>query len=288
VALADQLRAAAAQVDADRGDRLAAERDEALLRALAPGAQEALAQVDVGDLEPDRLRGAQPARVHHLEQGAVAEHGRLVAARRGEQLLDLGVVEDLGQLLGAAGRGQHRGRVVGDQLVAAQVLVEGAQAGGLAVDRRGRAGTVALVARRQVGEELGDVRGAHGERVHLVGGEELAVLVQVGPVGVQRVAREAALELQIGEEVEDQSREPPAGVRASRHRRLRRLDCDRHVGTFSRSGRIPCRATRRPLNGLSRGGAQGGARRQRRREEQRVLVDPATHRPGRQSRSRWR
>ena len=36
-------------------------------------AHEAAPQVDVADLEPDRLRGAQPAPVHHLEQRAVAE-----------------------------------------------------------------------------------------------------------------------------------------------------------------------------------------------------------------------
>src|SRR5436853_5052817 len=42
VAVADQLRAAAAQVAVDRRDRLAAERHQPLLRALAAGAQDAL------------------------------------------------------------------------------------------------------------------------------------------------------------------------------------------------------------------------------------------------------
>ena len=76
-----------------------------------------------------------------------------------EQLLDLGIVEDLGQFLRPPRRAEDRRRVVRDQLVAAQVLVEGAQAGGLAVDGRRRTGG-APVAGRQVGEEVGDVGGA--------------------------------------------------------------------------------------------------------------------------------
>ena len=215
VALADQLRPAAAHVDADRGDRLAAERDQPLLRALAAGAQEALAQVEVGDLEADRLRGPQPARVHHLQQRPVAQRRRLVAARRRQQQLHLGVVEDLGKLLRPARGAERGGGVVGDQLVAAQVLVEGAQAGGLAVDRRCRAGGAA-VAGGQVGEEVGDVGRPGLQRVAVVLGEELAVLEQVGAVGVQRVAREAALQLQVGEEVEDEALEAGVGAGACR------------------------------------------------------------------------
>ncbi len=126
-------------------------------------------QVDVGDLQPDRLRGAQPAGVHHLEQRPVAQGRRLVAARGREQLLHLGVVEDLGQLLGPARGAERRGRVVADQLVAAQLLVEGAQAGRLAMDGRGRAGRTDL-AGRQLGEELADVGGPRGKRVEVVGG----------------------------------------------------------------------------------------------------------------------
>src|SRR3954454_13655935 len=91
VAVADQLRAAAAQVAVDRGDRLPPQRHQPLLRALAASAQYPLAQIDVPQLEPDRLRGAQAARVHHLEQGAVAQRRRLAALRGGEQLLHLRV-----------------------------------------------------------------------------------------------------------------------------------------------------------------------------------------------------
>src|SRR5882757_1374459 len=52
-----QFRTAAAQVAADRCDRLPAERHDPFLRALAAGADEALVQIDVAHLEPDHLRG---------------------------------------------------------------------------------------------------------------------------------------------------------------------------------------------------------------------------------------
>ena len=230
---------AAAPVDADRGDRLAAERHQALLRALAAGAEEALAQVDVADLEADRLRGAQPAGVHRLQQRPVAQDRRLIAARSGEQELDLGVVEDLRQLLRPAWRAERGGGVVGDQLIPPQVLVERAQAGGLAVDGRGRAGRAA-VAGRQVGEEVCDVGRPRLQRVEAVGGEVLPVLEEVGAVGVQGVAGEAALQLQVGEEVEDQALEAGVGTGAGGGRgRRRRPDCDCHAERFSLSWRGP-------------------------------------------------
>src|SRR2546430_2656099 len=68
LAQADQLGAAALQVGPRGRDRLAPNRDEALLGALAARPQDAVSQVDVADVEVDRLAGAQPARVHELEQ----------------------------------------------------------------------------------------------------------------------------------------------------------------------------------------------------------------------------
>src|SRR5437867_1805312 len=58
VADADERRAAAVQVQLQRRDRLAANRHDALLGALAAGAQDADLQVDVRDLQLDRLRRA--------------------------------------------------------------------------------------------------------------------------------------------------------------------------------------------------------------------------------------
>src|SRR5204863_8021517 len=77
---ADELGSAASHIALDRARGLAAERHRTVLRALAVRAQEAAADVDVSDLQPDRLGRAQPASVHDLEQRAVAQRD-LVAAR---------------------------------------------------------------------------------------------------------------------------------------------------------------------------------------------------------------
>ena len=102
------------------------------------------------------------------------------------------VVENLGQLPRSPWRVERGGRIIDDQLITAQVLVEGTQAGGLAVDGRGRAGG-ATIAGRQVGKELGDVSRSGRERVEVVGTEILTKLQQVAAIGVEGVAREASL-----------------------------------------------------------------------------------------------
>ena len=160
------------------------------------------AQVDAADRQVDGLARAQPAGVHELEHGAVAQRGGLVAARRREQLGDLVAGEHLRQLLALARRAQLGRRVVGDDLLAPQVAVERAQAGGLALDRRGRDGRALRAAGRQLGEKAGELGVAERRRVEAVAREEVAELQQVGAVGLQRVARQAALELEVGEEVE--------------------------------------------------------------------------------------
>ena len=71
---AGELRARVAQVARDERGRLLAERDDAVLRALAVAdVDELLLEVDVAEVEPDRLRAAQPGRVDELDQRAVAE-----------------------------------------------------------------------------------------------------------------------------------------------------------------------------------------------------------------------
>ena len=65
---------------------------------------------------------------------------RLGAARRGEQALHLVAAQDLRQPAAGARAAQVGGRIALEDLLAAQVAVEGAQAGGLALQRRGRGG----------------------------------------------------------------------------------------------------------------------------------------------------
>ena len=74
---ARELRARLAQVARDEARRLLAERHDAVLRALAvPDVDELLLEVDVAEVEPDRLGAAQAGRVDELDERAVAERER--------------------------------------------------------------------------------------------------------------------------------------------------------------------------------------------------------------------
>src|SRR5215218_6401654 len=68
---------------------LLSERDDALLAALAPHVQRLLLEVDVSEVEVDRLAAAEAGRVDELEQGAVAERERPVAVEALEQPVEL-------------------------------------------------------------------------------------------------------------------------------------------------------------------------------------------------------
>jgi hypothetical protein len=168
LAQADHPRAPVLQVGADRGDRVAADGHEPLLRALAPRAQDPRVEVDVADLEVDRLARAQPARVHELEQRPVAQGRGVAAGRGGEQARHLVAGEDLRELLGLARRAQVGGRVVLERPLAAQVAVEGPQARGLALQRRGgRRRPAVRPARGQLVQEPRELGVAGLERVDL-------------------------------------------------------------------------------------------------------------------------
>ena len=201
-AVLDHRGPAALEVDRDGARRGLANRHDPLLRALAARPQHPLLEVHVLELEPDRLGGTQPAGVHQLEQCAVAQRMGVCPERLREQALDLSAGQHVRQLAAAAGRADG-GRGVGvTQALAAQVAVERAQAGRLAMDRGGRRGPLVAVADRQAGEEVADVAGARIDRRHIALGEKAPELQQVGAVCLECVAREAALELEVGEEVE--------------------------------------------------------------------------------------
>ena len=91
-----------------------------------------------------------------------------------------------------------------DHPLAAQVTVERAQARGLA-RQRGRRDRWALAgARGQLGQERREVAVPGLPHVQPAAVEELPELEQVRAIGLERVAREAPLELEVGEEVERQ------------------------------------------------------------------------------------
>src|SRR5689334_13279439 len=71
VAQTDERGPTAVEVRARGEHRLAADRHDPLLAALAAGAQDAGLEVEIRDVERDCLRRAQPARIHELEKRAV-------------------------------------------------------------------------------------------------------------------------------------------------------------------------------------------------------------------------
>src|SRR5262249_50417484 len=125
----------AAGVGAQRGDRLAADRHEALLGALSARTQHSFLQVDVRQLESDHLRYAQPACVHELQQGTVAQRGGVGPPWLAQQPGDLVTGENPRQTLGLARAAELGGGIVGDRPFTAKVPVERAQARELARER---------------------------------------------------------------------------------------------------------------------------------------------------------
>src|SRR5262249_18048690 len=153
-------------------------------------------------------------------------------------------------------------RVGVDELLAAQVAVERAQACGLALQRRSGDGRPRLRAGRELAEEGGNVGVLGADGVRSAPRKERPVLQQVRAVRLERVARKAALELEVAEEVEHLVLERLLGGRQLR---------DGHGGCFT--GRAP---TPRIASALSAG--ENCATGQRRREELRVLLEAAPHR----------
>ena len=82
--------------------RLFAERHDALLAALAADAHVLLLEVDVREIEPDRLSAAQTGRVDELDESEVAECEGPVTGQRVQDRLHLLALRRFGQPLGTA------------------------------------------------------------------------------------------------------------------------------------------------------------------------------------------
>ena len=122
-----------AQVAAEPVRRLLAERHDALLAALAAAdVHELLLEVDVAEVEADRLGAAEPGGVDELDERAVPQRDRAVALERLERALDLGGRGSVGQ----APRASRREACVGHALRPERMPEEGAHGGQLAADRR--------------------------------------------------------------------------------------------------------------------------------------------------------
>ena len=105
-----EVGAAAGEVAAQRLGRRAADRDDALLAALADAADEPLVEIDPRALEPDRLADAQPGAVEQLDEGGVAQRARRRAGRGLDQALGLAARASAGaSAAGAAPPARPRG-----------------------------------------------------------------------------------------------------------------------------------------------------------------------------------
>src|SRR5215211_7787551 len=87
------------------------------------------------------------------------------------------------------------------------------------------------IALREVGQEVGYVSAGRGERLGLARGEKAPELQKVAAVCLEGVARQTALELQVGQEVEHEVLE------SLRFRR------DSHDSAFARARGFPRRCT---------------------------------------------
>src|SRR3954454_21071770 len=111
---ARELRSCVAEVTRDEQCRLFAERDDAILAALALSDVHALLlEIDVAEVEADRFGGAQPGRVHELDQCAVPKTERPVHTERVDEPLPLPLLRRVGQAPRAPWSEHRRRHLIG-------------------------------------------------------------------------------------------------------------------------------------------------------------------------------
>ncbi len=187
--LARQRRTALAEVARHPERRLLAERDDALLAALAVAhVDELLLEVDVGEVEPDRLGAAQPGGVDELDERPVPQVDRLVAVERGELAVDVRLARRVREPAAAPRRDAGVGHACG----AERMAEESPYRGELARDRGRRE-----AARPAAGTRGAEVRGVLDEDADVDAVEvdsppvqPAAELLDVDPVGAPRPLRQ--------------------------------------------------------------------------------------------------
>src|SRR5439155_20238066 len=108
-----ELRSRVAEITREPGGRLLAERDHALLSAFPADSHELLLEVDVGEVEVDRLPAPEPGGVHELHERRVPEREPRVPVEsvdRGVDRLLLRRVREAARPPRREGRVGHAGR----------------------------------------------------------------------------------------------------------------------------------------------------------------------------------
>ena len=168
------------------------DRYEALLAALAHDAHELFVEVEVGELEVDELADAQATGEEGLDDGAVAMAFPLGEVDGGFELVDLGGGEHLGEVFANLGRLEEFGGIVVAVAVDEQKVVEGTDATEDAALGTGVDADVVETGGKMLQIFQGDV-----EHIFLLTGEIVEQFLKVALIGVERIARHAALELQV-------------------------------------------------------------------------------------------
>ena len=205
-AAAGEFRAPAHQIGVQRGDRRAADRDQALFAALAAQQHRPGVGVDVVEVEAHRLGDPRAGRVQQFQQRTVAQRQRTVgfavaagAVEQGQHLVDA-------QALGKPAAGRRRFHLTGDvdrsDSLGGGESVQAAhrdqRPGGR--NRRQRHHPVVRVTAAQGHQELADIDLRHARQiVDPPGVEVFGVTPQIPAVGTQRVRRHPPLDRQVVE-----------------------------------------------------------------------------------------
>ena len=214
------------EVDAEGFGGARTDGDEALLRAFAVHAEDAVFEIDLLQGETGKFGHAQAARVEKFEHGAVAEGVSVAAGGRGEEALDFVMVERAGNAADEARAREQRGEIVVADIFADEVAGKHAQRAEFA----GEAGHGVVGAIERL-EPRGKIIGRDAAPIGTAeAGEVRGALAQVALITILGVGGETALEgEEVGEALDvfvergsDGGRESNIGRRRRNRRRSRR------------------------------------------------------------------
>ncbi len=187
VGAARELRTCFVHVPRDETRGLLAERHDSILAAFSEShVDELLLEVDVAEVEPDRLRASEPRRVHELDERLVAERKRAVPLEPVDDLLDLALLRRIGQ----PARTSRGERTVGHPFRSEHMAEKRPHRRQLAADRRGREPSSRPRA-AELGHPVGEDAHVHvlDRAVRAEPGRELAQVGRVDPARARADAR---------------------------------------------------------------------------------------------------
>src|SRR5690349_856052 len=188
-----ELRPKLVQIDRDRADDGASDRNQPLLATFTEHANQVLGEEQVGGSEPAELRHAKTRSVAKLEQGAIAPGQRLVDVGHGEQPFDLLHRERIGQDAAPTRRLQAVARIGRHAAFSDQERVIGADRGYAPPDRGG--------AQSEVLEEVDELAQHRASELpgiaHALRGGELRQAAKIATVGLHGIRAVSRLERQV-------------------------------------------------------------------------------------------